>query len=264
MLIICNGIFKSGSSWLHAIVLEILKSKNIIPSVIDEKYTNNINSPTPIIESKFKEFLINEDYKNKTYVNKSHFYKLSTIRRNYSNSVVFIFSERDLKDSIVSHYYHINKKYNFMSSFSLYYWTIGRLKAYEIVRFNKLYRTYFKDENFIHFSSLKNNFSSTVQNIANLIGFSSLSKEEIRNLKEQTSISNMRSKILSGDSNYYSTIPKGREGLIRSGNEGESLIFFSFKKNQDINKIEKLNISFCLKILYYILFTLRRKTLKIE
>ncbi|MAO72353.1 MAG: hypothetical protein CMD02_07615 [Flavobacteriales bacterium] len=264
MLIVCNGIFKSGSTWLHAIVLEILKIKEVRVSKIDKKYTNNVKSPTPIIESKFEEFLRNEDYKNRTFVNKSHFFQVSTLNKNYNESVVFLFSERDLKDSIVSHYFHVKKKYNYISSFSIYYWTIGRLKAYEIVRFNQMYRNYFNDDNFIHYSTLINNFSSAVQKIANLIGFSSLSKEEINNLKENTSLSNMRNKILIGDSNYYSTVTKGREDLIRTGKEREYLTFFSLKKIQDINKIEKLNTSICFKFLYYFAFTLRRKILQIE
>ena len=46
---------------------------------------------------------------NRIFVNKSHFYQIDTLSRNYPESVVFLFSERDLKDSIVSHYFHINK-----------------------------------------------------------------------------------------------------------------------------------------------------------
>lgn len=264
MLIVCNGIFKSGSTWLHAIVLEILKIKGVSVSEVNKKYTNNLNSPTPIVESKFKEFLRNEDYKNRIFVNKSHFYQINTLSRDYPESVVFLFSERDLKDSIVSHYFHINKKYNYVSSFNLYYWTIGRLKAYEIVKFTKLYRNYFNDDNFILFSCLKNDFSSTVQKIANLIGVSSLSIEEISNLRENTSLNNMRDGILKGNSHYYSTINKGRESLIRTGKEGEYLKFFSYDTIQDINNIENLNTSYCFKILYYFTFTLRRKLFRIE
>ena len=53
MLIICNGAFKSGSSWLHAVLIELLKVQNIALSRVPNSYTNDINSPTKIIESKF-------------------------------------------------------------------------------------------------------------------------------------------------------------------------------------------------------------------
>ena len=42
-------------------------------SKIDKKYTNNVKSPTSIVESKFEEFLRNEDFTKKNYINKSHF-----------------------------------------------------------------------------------------------------------------------------------------------------------------------------------------------
>ena len=37
MLIICNGVFKSGSTWLHAIVTELLFLRDIKISTINKK-----------------------------------------------------------------------------------------------------------------------------------------------------------------------------------------------------------------------------------
>ena len=62
MLIICNGAFKSGSSWLHAILVELTIVKNLNLQKVPVRYTNDINSPTTIIESRLKEFLTTEDY----------------------------------------------------------------------------------------------------------------------------------------------------------------------------------------------------------
>ena len=42
---------------LHAIVTELLFLRDIKISTINKKYTNNIKSPTSIVESKFLEFL---------------------------------------------------------------------------------------------------------------------------------------------------------------------------------------------------------------
>ena len=70
MLIVCNGIFKSGSTWLHAIVLEIIKMNNIQLTDVPHFYTNNTLSPTTIIESKLKHFLLTEDYIDKHYITK--------------------------------------------------------------------------------------------------------------------------------------------------------------------------------------------------
>ena len=187
-----------------------LKSKNIITSEIDELYTNNIDSPTPIIESKFWEFLVNEDYDNNYYINKSHFFKNNTINRQYPDSVVFLFSERNIKDSIVSHFFHLKNKYSFIRNFSVYYWTIGRLKSYEIVLFNQKYKKAFNQENFIHFSDLKTDFDKSVQRIAKVLKLSPLTDDELLVIKEKTSIVNMRDDIVRGKTKYYSTVKKGR------------------------------------------------------
>ena len=91
MLIICNGVFKSGSTWLHAIVTELLFLRDIKISTINKKYTNNVKSPTSIVESKFLEFLKNEDFSKKNYINKSHFSSEEVINKEYPDSVYFFF-----------------------------------------------------------------------------------------------------------------------------------------------------------------------------
>ena len=94
MLIICNGTFKSGSTWLHAIVVEILKICEIQLNTVPEKYTNNTNSPTTIIESKLNKFLQEEDFIHNNYITKSHYLKKKTLVQNYSDSVCFLFITR--------------------------------------------------------------------------------------------------------------------------------------------------------------------------
>lgn len=95
MLIICNGAFKSGSSWLHAILVELTIVKNLNLQKVPVRYTNDINSPTTIIESRLKEFLTTEDYVVNNYLTKSHFFKESTLRQNYPSDVKILFIERD-------------------------------------------------------------------------------------------------------------------------------------------------------------------------
>ncbi len=89
MLIVCNGTFKSGSSWLHAIVVEILKVKSISISTIPTIYNLNLASPTRILEKNLIDFITKEDLISKTYVTKSHYFSLETLSYNYSDSVFF-------------------------------------------------------------------------------------------------------------------------------------------------------------------------------
>ncbi|MEE2954314.1 MAG: sulfotransferase domain-containing protein [Bacteroidota bacterium] len=264
MLIVCNGIFKSGSSWLHAIILEILRINKIKLSEVPIIYTNNVNSPTTIIESKLAKFLEEEDYINRHYITKSHYYLKKTIAKSYDLNVHFLFVERDVRDAIVSHYHHLKKKYVSILGFRMYYFFIGRLKAFEIVNFNRRYKKAFGEDNFFKYSEMKNDFESIVLKVATILNLKRLSKEEILIIKNNTSIGKMRSDLVAGKLKYYSTVSKDREDLIRKGMVGDWVNYFSKRQAKDIKKIEAFRVSFILRVVYLIVFTLRRRLFRIE
>ena len=261
MLIICNGTFKSGSTWLHAIILEVLKVNEIILKDVPSYYTNNINSPTTIIESKFFDFLLNEDYVQNNYITKSHYHLLKTINRDYDSNIYFFFVERDVRDAVVSHYYHLKKKYKFIGGFRTYYLFLGKFKAFEILKFNRRYLESFGEDTFFKYSDMKNDFESVLVKISSILNLKDLSKEDMNTIKKNTSISKMRSDLSSGNSKYYSTVSEGREGMIRKGVIGEWLTHFSARQEKDISRLEN---SIFIRISYYFLFTLRRIIFKIE
>mgnify|MGYP000529987348 CR=1 FL=1 len=93
MLIICNGTFKSGSSWLHAILLEIFRVKKIHIDNIPEKYNPNTKSPTRILEKNLPYFLQDEDCTQLNYITKAHYFSKQIILESYPNDVKFIFIE---------------------------------------------------------------------------------------------------------------------------------------------------------------------------
>ena len=264
MLIICNGVFKSGSSWLHAIIIEVLKINKIQLNKVPKKYTNNIDSPTTIVESKLFEFLENENYISGNYITKSHFYLDKTIERDYDAHTYFFFVERDVRDAIVSHYHHLKRKYIFIRGFKMYYYLIGRLKAFEILDFNRRYSDAFGRNNFFSYSDMKNNFEAVVLEISAILNLRILSAEEIAMIKSNTSISKMRNDLLLGKSKYYSTVSNARETLIRQGLIGDWVNYFSRNQQKDIKNIEEYTGIFFLRIFYFFVFTLRRKVFRIE
>jgi len=264
MLIICNGTFKSGSTWLHAIVLELLRVNKIKLMDAPFDYTNNINSPTTIIESKLFKFLDNEDYINNNYITKSHYILKKTIFRDYDFDTYFLFVERDVRDAVVSHYYHLKKKYNFIGNFRLYYLFIGRFKAFEILKFNRMYLDSFGEDNFFKYSDMKNNFEIVLLRISSILNLKELSQNEIVSIKRNTSIAKMRNDLLSGKTKYYSTVSHDREGVIRKGIIGDWVDHFSKSQQIDIKRLESLDASFVFKFTYSLLFTFRRWLFKIE
>jgi hypothetical protein len=264
MLIICNGTFKSGSTWIHAIVLELLRANKIKLMDAPIDYTNNINSPTTIIESKLFKFLDNEDYINNNYITKSHYILKKTIFRDYDLDTYFLFVERDVRDAIVSHYYHLKKKYNFIGNFRLYYLFIGRFKAFEILKFNRMYLDSFGEDNFFKYSDMKNNFEIVLLRISSILNLKELSSNEIMSIKRNTSIAKMRNDLLLGKTKYYSTVSNDREGVIRKGIIGDWVDHFSKSQQIDIEMLESLESSFVFKFTYSLLFTFRRWLFKIE
>ncbi len=264
MLIICNGAFKSGSSWLHAILVELAIVKKLDLQKVPNKYTNDINSPTTIIESQIKNFLLIEDYTFNNYLTKSHFFKKKTLGRKYSDNVKILFIERDMRDAIVSHYFHIKNKYSYKPSFAFYYFFIGRYKAFEIALFTYRCKKFRGEENFFHFSDLISNFEETVRKIALSIGITEISDEEIKQIKEQTTLDKLREELKKGNISYYPTNKDDNWKLFREGKVGSWRKYFKARHVKDISRIEQGKFSILSKIVYTLIFTLRRMIFRIE
>jgi hypothetical protein len=264
MLIICNGAFKSGSSWLHAILVELSIVKKLNLQKVPRKYTNDINSPTTIIESQLQNFLLIEDYNLKNYLTKSHFFKKRTLKRKYSENVTILFIERDMRDAIVSHYFHIINKYRYKLSFSFYYFFIGRYKAFEIALFNYRCKKFRGEEYFFHFSDLISDFEGTVRKIAFSLGITEISDENIKQIKEQTTLDKLREELKKGNISYYPTNREDNWRLFREGKVGSWRKYFKVRHVKDISSIEQGNFSILSKVIYTFIFTLRRIIFRIE
>ena len=264
MLIICNGAFKSGSSWLHAILIELLKIKKIPLKRVPDFYTNDTNSPTKIIESNLDKFIFHESFEKQNYITKAHFFKTNTLKSAYPDNVKFIFVKRSMKDAIVSHFYHIKNKFRLNITFKLYYIFLGKYKSYEIYLFNKRCKEHFGKDNFIYYHDLKNNFSSVIDKLCDILNIEYLIDSEIEILRQETSIDKLRQKSKTGQSDYYPSKRKDNWKYFRKGTEGNWVDYFSKRQLIHVNNIDKGVVSFPLKFYYLLLFTLRRYLANIE
>ncbi len=268
MLIICNGTFKSGSSWIYEIISKLLQYNEIKIENLGSVYTNNINSPTSIIESKLDSFLKNESYKKKNYLTKSHFFSNNTLSKKYDNSIKFIFISREIKDAIISHYFHFCLQYKIVLNFNFYYKLIGRFKAYEIYLYNHRCKKYFSKKYHFSYNDFLINFEEAVIRLSLTLNLSPPSKSQLVEIKKETSINEMRKKIKKGKLKYTpffsSKNSKDSWMLFRKGVKGEWKRFLSSKQKTELERIEKGKIDTYIKIIYFILFTFRRKIGKVE
>jgi len=249
---------------LHAILVELSIVKKLNLKKVPNKYTNDINSPTTIVESQLSNFLLIEDYTLNNYLTKSHYFKKKTLKRKYADNVKILFIERDMKDAIVSHYFHIINKYRYKLSFSFYYFFIGRYKAFEITLFNYRCKKFRGEENFFHFSDLISDFEDTVRKIALSLGISNISDEEVAQVKRQTTLNKLREELKKGNISYYPSKRDDNWKLFREGKVGSWRKYFKASHVRDILRIQNGNFSLLSKIVYALMFTLRRIVFRIE
>ena len=96
--------------------------------------------------------------------------------------------ERDVRDAVVSHFYHLKKKYKIFNNFNFYYYTLGRFKAYEILFLNNEYKKAFGTSNFFQYSQMKNDFKSVVHKLSSILKLKTLNLQEIETIKKNTQL----------------------------------------------------------------------------
>ena len=261
MLIICNGAFKSGSTWLHAIVEAILNLRSIELSEIPDHYGPQ-SSPVPRLKEKtLAAFIAAEDIEQKNYLTKVHFFADSVLSKTYPESVRFLFVERDLRDAIVSHYHHFSIYRKIKLSFASYYWLVGRFKAYEIWLFNTRAKKYFSDDRFFLYAAMKADPGAAIQRVCNLLGLAELNAAEVEQVISQTSLDAMRKQAEQGDRRYYHETGADNSKLFRKGLVGEYKRNFGDRELGDIENIMQGRFSAFSRGIYGLVFTLRRKLL---
>ncbi len=243
MLILANGSYKSGSTWQRDILNRLIKNH-----AIPKKYQHP-GLPNWVDPNKITELLADLNYNNQRFISKSHIYNKKEIKKlyPYKNSIKIFFIQRDLKDAIVSHYHHIKNQNKTIKSFNIYYSTIGRLKAIQIVKYNRNWQNEsVLDVLHSSFEDLKLNYSNEVKKYADFLSIR-IADKEINLLKEQTSI---KQKKKEATKNSW---------FFRKGNIGDGKDYFNEKNLKDINNIEVYNISWISKLLSFLIIDLRAK-----
>jgi len=245
MLVIANGAFKSGSSWL----LEILKQIRDFDE-IPEQYRSSLYRQAWLDHKKALAFLESGYYRERDFISKGHFFGHRYRKLFLSYKDVYVFDiTRDMKDSIASHYYHFKRVYGVDWDFPTFYWRVGRFKAYQI----KLYHgTWYRSAPTVYVSSyerLKNDFEEEVHRIGRFIGVE-LEEGRIREIKEITSIESMRQARgqdkLREDQRFF------RKGVV-----GDWRNHFNERMLRDVERIESRGLNPLDWSIYHLLFSLR-------
>lgn len=228
MFIICNGAFKSGSTWLFNMLRFTLPWLKILPEYQDKKAWRGES----IAESALSQFLREVDYLNQNYIIKSHYYNTKTRDLLIKYKSVYIFNiKRDIRDVIVSSYYHYKREENLTQTFEEYYWQRGRELIWYLNDYHSIWAA---RKNKIYVSSyecLLDDFANEAQRIFGFLNYD-LKPNEIESLKKRTTMEEFR-KLWGED-----TKPD-EECFFRKGIVGDWQSHFTQQIEADYNKIQR-------------------------
>lgn len=225
MLVISNGAFKSGSTWLYNIIAELSDFK-----APPEKYLNNAWLHPSLDENRLPEFIRKIDFQNDDYLVKNH------ISRKKHKALVFGVSgikilniTRDVRDIVVSSYYHYLERGMTNLTIDQFYHREAKFHVFAVKRYNELWR----EERNIHSFKYENLKASPFKEIKRIaLALNKQPKDEvIKIVVNATNINALRKK--------YSEKPKGEARHFRSGNVGDFRTHLNDEIIENIEHIEK-------------------------
>lgn len=220
MLIISNGAPKSGSSWLFA-TLKLLTDYGAPP----REYLNPHWGHPSLLPKKLVQFLQNADYAHNNFLCKNHFgnMKQREMILSYPH-VVVIGIKRDLYDTVVSFYYHLQRTENYKGSFEEYYWKNGRYFADEVIKYNKTWDDKLGSVYISEYEKFHSNFEHELLQISEVIKIR-LNEEKIKFIKNETEFSRLKA------------VTRSRH--LRKGKIGDWKNHFDEKMLLDIENIQR-------------------------
>ena len=245
MLVLANGAFKSGSSWLRAILAEMMPFEDV-----PESYRSGRHDQPWLDPTRMRAFLSSGDYLLGTYLSKSHVYGQRSRSLLLSHPNVLVFDiERDLRDAIVSHYYHFRRAYAVPWSFDRFYWRVGRFKAFQIRQYHLTWRAPHPQLYTSSYERLKTDFDAEARRLAAHLGLEP-SEADLARIRDGTSIDTMR-RVRNQDK-----LPP-EQRFFRKGAVGDWHEHFDERALADIDRIAAAGLPALDRLAYHLLFDLR-------
>lgn len=242
-LVLANGTFKSGSTWLKDVVNSMMAFEKLPKEFY---YRSDLSWIHP---DKIQEVIRSEQLTG-PFLSKSHIFHASDIQKiKNEEAIKILLITRDIKDVIVSAYYHFRRVWKIPFTFGQYYWLIGRLKSVEVLEYDKnwvdvdrVYRTTFR--------SLKYDFENEVKRLAAFLEIPP-DQIDIPLLKEQTRFENIVKK------RKQDHLPEAKR-FYRKGEVGDWKNHFNDSISEDLKKIETNQYGIFTLIAYFFCFRIRR------
>lgn len=241
-LVVCNGAFKSGSTWVYNIVME-----SVVISSFDEKYKDKYLDGSINIDM-LKEF--SSEVKKGIFVTKVHQANsdiLKIVRDDIDIKVIMI--ERDPRSVLLSYYHHVTRTIGVKIPYNIFYWLIGKYKLCEVSNYNRQWKANSDlDVLWLKFENLKKNPIESIKNICTFIGSDATDNYDL--VAQNTTLGALKNKEKSEfDKAFF------RLGAV---DEWKKLFSDNFSSKVISDYARPSNLT---KIITYCLFDLRRQLL---
>ena len=234
MLVVSNGAFKCGSTWLFNILVSLRKFDWPEP-----EYLTKGNAKHPAIaEPRLSDYLAEGDYESRDVISKNHLERPEHRDLLLSREGVrVVCMTREPRDVIVSAYYHDLRKHHFEGAFDRYYWEEGRNLLPRLKLYSDTWAAPHAQMTSTTFEALKTDFEWEVSRIAELLGLEP-DAATIESIRQETSLDALREK--------YQDAPSHRTAeadFFRKGEMGDWRNHFDDKMLADYDQVCRKGIS---------------------
>lgn len=227
MLVICNGAYKSGSTWLFNIATTL--SRFDFPP---EPYRNKAWRNPSIDPVKLGDFLRSVDITGRNYISKQHLSAPPERDLILGTADVRVLDiERDLRDVLVSAYYHHRRDGRFVGSFEDFYWTEGRLIAHQVQCYHALWRGREERVFVASYERLHADFAGEVERLAAFLGLE-VAPGCLQSVRAETTIDRLRAK-------YGEADKPAEQQFFRKGVVGSWQDHFTPRLLDDLRDVEE-------------------------
>jgi len=225
MLVVANGAYKSGSTWLFRVMHDLTGFK--LPP---EKFHRAGWAGTGVEPKVLKSFLHEVDYANENYIFKAHTFFQRHLLVNKPNVRVLNVT-RDLRDVVVSAFHYERMKGRFEGTdFLKYYWSQGRHVAHYVVHYNGLWAAA-KNAYSASYEALLSDFNNEVRKVCAFLNFE-VTDADLDRVREANTIDQMRAK-------YNEVSADGQMQFYRKGTAGDWESHFDEASLADVEKIQR-------------------------
>lgn len=183
-LVVCNGVYKTGSTWVFMFLKELTKAEDPPNELAD------LNQPGNIDFLKAPEYFL-EKSKNSSVILKSHTFEHEYLEDLRALGAKVVVTTRDAAEILASHYHHFCNEKFILTPF-LYGISVGFLKGLEVVIYEEIATSNAYCDCTLDYDSLMKDPFGSLSKVAYMCGIDATTNE----IQIAVNMTDMRSKPL--------------------------------------------------------------------